>query len=299
MGTEVHVIVVDGEPRLLERARASIERLEAKWSRFRPTSELSQLNRAAGRTCIVSTETFEVVNLAVQAWYLTGGRFDPTVHDALVAAGYDRTFREIAPAPVVPRPPTPVPTTVPTPGCAAIALAPSVRAITLPPGVALDLGGIGKGRAADLVTAELTAAGAAGASVSIGGDVRVTGSGLEGGAWEVGVESPFEEGVDLATLAMADGAVVTSTRLFRTWQRDGLRHHHLIDPATGSPAWTGLAAVTVVAGQAATGEVMAKAAYLAGAEEGAALLAAAGLTGLLVEDTGAVRRVDNLEVYAR
>ena len=79
MGTEVHVVVVDGDPGLLDRARAAIERLEAKWSRFRPTSELSQLNRAAGRTCIVSIETFELVNLAVQAWYLTGGRFDPTV----------------------------------------------------------------------------------------------------------------------------------------------------------------------------------------------------------------------------
>jgi len=295
MGTEVHVVVVDGDPGLLDRARAAIERLEAKWSRFRPTSELSQLNRAAGRTCIVSIETFELVNLAVQAWYLTGGRFDPTVHDALVTAGYDRTFREIAPAPSIRRPSSPVP----APGCAAIALAPSVRAVTLPPGIALDLGGIGKGRAADLVATDLIAAGAAGASVGIGGDVRVMGAGLDGGAWEVGVESPFDEGTDLATLALADGAVVTSTRLFRTWQRDGIRQHHLIDPSTGSPAWTGVAAVTVVAGQAATGEVMAKAAYLAGADEGAALLAAAGLTGLLVEDTGAVRRVDNLEVYAR
>lgn len=295
MGTEVHVVVVDGDPGLLDRARAAIERLEAKWSRFRPTSELSQLNRAAGRTCIVSIETFELVNLAVQAWYLTGGRFDPTVHDALVDAGYDRTFREIAPAPSIRRPSSPVP----APGCAAIALAPSVRAVTLPPGIALDLGGIGKGRAADLVATDLIAAGAAGASVGIGGDVRVMGAGLDGGAWEVGVESPFDEGTDLATLALADGAVVTSTRLFRTWQRDGIRQHHLIDPSTGSPAWTGVAAVTVVAGQAATGEVMAKAAYLAGADEGAALLAAAGLTGLLVEDTGAVRRVDNLEVYAR
>ena len=295
MGTEVHVVVVDGDPGLLDRARAAIERLEAKWSRFRPTSELSQLNRAAGRTCIVSIETFELVNLAVQAWYLTGGRFDPTVHDALVTAGYDRTFREIAPAPSIRRPSSPAP----APGCAAIALAPSVRAVTLPPGIALDLGGIGKGRAADLVATDLIAAGAAGASVGIGGDVRVNGAGLDGGAWEVGVESPFDEGTDLATLALADGAVVTSTRLFRTWQRDGIRQHHLIDPSTGSPAWTGVAAVTVVAGQAATGEVMAKAAYLAGADEGAALLAAAGLTGLLVEDTGAVRRVDNLEVYAR
>jgi len=295
MGTEVHVVVVDGDPGLLDRARAAIERLEAKWSRFRPTSELSQLNRAAGRTCIVSIETFELVNLAVQAWYLTGGRFDPTVHDALVDAGYDRTFREIAPAPSSRRASSPVP----APGCAAIALAPSVRAVTLPASIALDLGGIGKGRAADLVATDLIAAGAAGASVGIGGDVRVMGAGLDGGAWEVGVESPFDEGTDLATLALADGAVVTSTRLFRTWQRDGIRQHHLIDPSTGSPAWTGVAAVTVVAGQAATGEVMAKAAYLAGADEGAALLAAAGLTGLLVEDTGAVRRVDNLEVYAR
>ena len=55
MGTEVHVVVVDGDPGLLDRARAAIERLEAKWSRFRPTSELSQLNRAAGREWLVES----------------------------------------------------------------------------------------------------------------------------------------------------------------------------------------------------------------------------------------------------
>ena len=100
MGTDVELLL-DAEPgeraeRALDRAEAEFERLEQVMSRFRDDSELSRLNRD-GRIADASPDLVRVVELALEAREATGGRFDPTVHDAVVAAGYDRTFDAVAP----------------------------------------------------------------------------------------------------------------------------------------------------------------------------------------------------------
>ena len=242
---------------------------------------------------IVSDETFALVDRAVRAWRSTGGLYDPTVLPAVVAAGYDRDFDAVATAgagPPVDAPPAP------SPGCAAIALDTRVRAITLPSGVAVDLGGIGKGYAADLVALELVDAGARGALVNLGGDLRVLGVAPEPYGWVIEVDDPLDTG-DTGMLALREGAVATSTRLRRTWVRDGRSLHHLIDPRTGLPAATGLASVTVVAGEAWRAEVLAKAAFIAGPVDGGAVITDAGATGLLVNDDGRVDDLPGLAAY--
>jgi len=155
MGTTARLVVTDGDEAVLDRAQARIDELESRWSRFRPDSELSRLNAAAGRTALVSRETYDLVQRAIDAWFLTEGRFDPTVLPALVANGYDRSFDRIA-APINASQARPRP----APGCAEIRLGVAVTSVTLPPGVQLDLGGIGKGYAADLVFQELMQRGA-------------------------------------------------------------------------------------------------------------------------------------------
>jgi thiamine biosynthesis lipoprotein len=249
MGTTAHVVVV-GPDHLIERALTRLADLESRWSRFIPTSELSRLNAAAGRPCVVSRDTRDVIALAVEAWYTTGGLFDPTVLRALVAAGYDRTFAEIESAP-------PVPHTQPAPGCAGIDI--GTTTVTLPFGVALDLGGIGKGYAADLITGELMDAGAHGACVNIGGDLRATGDAPDDDGWVVSVDHPHEPATEAARIAIADGAVATTSCTTRRWGTD---RHHLVDPGTGAPARTGMAAVTVVADEGWRAETLAKAAFL-------------------------------------
>ena len=90
MGTEVHVVVV-AEPgdadELCRDAEARVQAYEARWSRFIATSELSRLNAAAGSPVLLPADTFALVALAVSAWHQTDGWFDPTVLDALEAAG--------------------------------------------------------------------------------------------------------------------------------------------------------------------------------------------------------------------
>ena len=95
MGTDVEVLVLDGAEDLGDRAAVAIERLESKWSRFRPTSELCRLNAAGGAPVIVSKETLALIERAIDAWQGTGGRYDPTLLHALEAAGYTENFDDL------------------------------------------------------------------------------------------------------------------------------------------------------------------------------------------------------------
>jgi thiamine biosynthesis lipoprotein len=290
MGTDVEVLAVgaDDEAMAVLGARAidALEAREARWSRFRPSSELCRLNDAAGAPVVVSRSTFGLIARAVEAWRETEGRYDPTVLAALEAAGYDRDFD------AVPRDSddTAALGTTTVPGCGDIELDDLVSAVRLPPGVALDLGGIGKGAAADEVSAELldaAVAGVRGVLVNLGGDLRARGNALEPHGWVVDVDAPLATGAT-GLLAFAEGAIATSTKLRRAWTRGDRALHHLIDPRTGAPAESGLASVTVVAGEAWRAEVLAKAAFVAGADEGRALVEGAGATGLFVTDAGDV-----------
>jgi thiamine biosynthesis lipoprotein len=174
MGTQVELLTVSAPSGALAAAQRRLAELEARWSRFLPDSELSTLNRAAGRAVAVSSETLTLVALAVLGWRATAGRFDPTVLDALEAAGYDRSFDQLPAGRHDADGARPAPG--PAPGLAGIRIDAEAGTLTLPPGTRLDLGGIAKGYAADLLCAQLRAAGAAGACVNVGGDLRVSGT---------------------------------------------------------------------------------------------------------------------------
>jgi thiamine biosynthesis lipoprotein len=298
MGTDVEVLALGADDATIATmgamAAGALEVREARWSRFRPTSELCRLNAAAGAPVVLSPGTFALVERAVAAWRNTAGRFDPTVLGALEAAGYDRDFAalvrvqddHVAPVP-------------PVPGCDGVVLDSVVSSVRLPAGVALDLGGIGKGVAADEVSAELLAAalrGVRGVLVNLGGDLRARGEAPAPHGWVVAVEDPLSTG-RTGVVALVEGAIATSTRLRRTWTRGDRAMHHLIDPRTGEPAVAGLASVTVLAGSAADAEVLAKAAYVAGPDQGRSLIEDAGATGLFVTDAGAVVELAGLDRF--
>jgi thiamine biosynthesis lipoprotein len=286
MGTTNELVVHGGDEAVLDLGVALVERCERRWSRFRASSELTRLNASAGRPVVLERDTFDLVVAAVSCWYLTGGRFDPTVEPAMRAAGYDRTFEEASLEQGDP---------VPAPGCGDIELDGGIAAVTLPAGVTLDLGGIAKGHTADLVAAAVLDAGADGVAVNLGGDVRVAGE-PDGDEWHVGVEDPFAPGTLLTTIRLASGAVATSSVLRRRWRGTAGPAHHLIDPVTGAPAISDLASVTVAAATAAWAEVHAKAALLAGSAA-ADVVRAARVTGLGVSVDGTWSAFDGLEAF--
>ncbi|MGZ4736526.1 MAG: FAD:protein FMN transferase, partial [Acidimicrobiia bacterium] len=127
-----------------------------------------------------------------------------------------------------------------------------------------------------------------------GGDLRVRGR----APGEAGWVADIEHLPDLR-IALADGGVATSSSTKRRWTRDGNAVHHLLDPRLGLPARSGLRSVTIIAGTASAAEVTAKAAFVAGADDAAAIAEAAGATGVLVTDTGAVIQLPGLEDYLR
>lgn len=293
MGTDAHVVVV-GDPRLELWALDRLATMERKWTRFAATSELSRLNAAAGRAVVVSRDTWQVVDRAVSAWRLTGGLFDPSILPALEHAGYDRSFELLrARSDVSSDDAVPV-----VPGCAGIELWAESSAVRLPPGVALDLGGVGKGWAADVVVAELMALGADGACVNVGGDIRVEGEPPTASGWVVGVEDAFDPERECGVLRLSSGAVVTSSRVRRSWARGDARLHHLIDPRTGAPAGSDVAAVTVVAAEAWVGEALSKAIFLVGPDHSAALLEQLGGSAGFTMQEGSFVQANGFERYA-
>ena len=265
MGTEIELFVeADEADAELDAAEHEFHRLEALLSRFRPESELSRLNRAGSLE--VSADTARAIELALTARANTGGVFDPTVHDAVAAAGYDRSF-ELVPADTAAR--------TGTAPCGGRVRVEGLR-VEVEPGFHLDLGGIGKGYAAECAAEALAPAGPC--LVNAGGDIAV-----RGGEWRIGVE-------ESVTLAVSAGGVATSGRDRRRWRRGGVELHHLIDPATGAPAETDLLRATAVAEDATQAEVAAKWLFLLGEEEAANR----GVPCVLVRPDGSIRLAGGL-----
>lgn len=294
-------IVVGGSPDdagLAAAAADQVRQLEARWSRFRPDSEISQLNRHPGRLTIVSAATFDLVQRAERARSATAGRFNPLLLDHLEAAGYRRSWLDDG------GPEANSSDAAEAAGPSAPAMAPGsdepiellaeVHGVRLPIGTRFDPGGIGKGLAVDRVTEWCRAeGGATTVCVDLGGDLRVHGEPWYGPQWRIGVDHPFRPGTELGAFTPEEGAVATSTTLRRTWPGPGgERLHHLIDPATGRPAASDVVAVTTCSSQAWWAEVAAKAALLAGSAGALEVLIRLGTPGIAVTADGEVLRWD-------
>lgn len=290
MGTTVTIRIVVRSRRaaagaaLLRRAEDRVNELETRWSRFIPSSEISALNRARGVPTAVSTDTRLLVSRAIRAWNLTEGRFDPAVHDSVVALGYDVSFEHLAGRRAM------TPSIVPSPGCAHIVVDDRDGTVTLPADGGFDPGGIGKGLAADLVARELCAAGADGACVEIGGDVRVTGSGPEDRGWVVQIEHPLPGRAPAANVWLEDGGVASSSSVKRRWHSGDGPRHHLVEPASGHPAQGALGA-TAIARSAWIAEALATATCVDPASDD---ISASGACGFVFSDGGRVRTVGDV-----
>ncbi|HEY7399427.1 MAG TPA: FAD:protein FMN transferase [Actinomycetota bacterium] len=256
MGTKVALIgPSDADPDTahiaVDDARAVFDREEQRFSRFRPDSELSHVNAAAGREVDVSAGFASLLARALEGARRTRGLFDPTVLPALVAAGYDRDFDEvIAGARGALHPP------VPCGRWRHVHL--RGRRLRMPEGVALDLGGIAKGWTADLAAAAAVRAGLPWTLVNAGGDLRIQG---DAPTISVGVEDPGDPTSECTRFQLSSGALATSSIMARSW---GEGVHHVIDPRSGTPTDGNVVQATIWARSCAEAEVLAKAAIVGG-----------------------------------
>lgn len=255
MGTDVRLVVPDDAT--AAACRATLEHFDSTLSRFRRDSELSRLNAAPVDTVLASPLLRTAITAGLTAAELTDGLVDPTLTPELEAAGYDRTRREpeLSLVEALQRAPARQPAR-PNPGRRWAQLRVGAQTVSRPPGVRFDTGGTGKGLGADLLAQTLPSDQRW--AVDCGGDMRLN------GAFDVDVRHPLT-GKTAHRLQITGGAVATSGIDVRLWlAADGTPRHHILDPSTGKPAWTGVIGATALAPTALEAEALAKAALLSG-----------------------------------
>ena len=225
-------------------AEEEVRRLDALLSRTSGSSEISMLNGAGGEMVPVGAEICTLIQTAGDFTEATGGAFDITIAPVVSAWGFTTDSYQVPDREALQ-------TLLESVGMEHVHL--SGGSARLDPGTRIDLGGIAKGYTADRVAEIFQEHAVPRGKVELGGNILVIGDKPDGTAWRVGVQDPKHpdeaDGL-VCVLNLTDAFAVTSGSYQRYFEQDGKRYHHIIDPATGCPADSGLTSVTVVADSA-------------------------------------------------
>lgn len=249
---------VYGPQEALNALTRTVFDLDAKLSVTRADSLVNQLNRT-GR---VETHDEDLLGLARAAQEIgdaTGGALDVTLYPIVKAWGFTTGEHRIPDAETT----------------AALlekvdysAIAVSENAITLPDGAEVDFGALAKGYAGELCAHQLREAGVTSAILRLSGNIQALGTKPDGSPWRVGIQDPQGEAEDLlGILEVADRAVVTSGSYQRYFVEDGIIYHHIMDPATGAPARSGLTSVTIISPSGTWADGLSTALFVMGREK--------------------------------
>jgi thiamine biosynthesis lipoprotein len=270
----------------LDAVRKEVARIEALLSRFLPDSDICRMNRSAGiRRERVSIETYEVLSQAVAFSQSAPGCFDVTVAP-LVA------LWRTAAASLVPPEASSIERILPLVDDRDLILDAGQRTAGLRrEGQSVDLGGIGKGVAGDRILEVYERFGVSSAYSNLGGNVVTLGCKPDGTPWQIGIQHPRQENKLIGAVSVVNQAVVTSGDYQRCFiDRQGKRHHHILDPRTGYPADSGLISVSIVTDESVAADPLSTIVFVAGLERGLALLKGYPGTEAILVDT-------ELEVY--
>jgi FAD:protein FMN transferase len=278
-----------------DRERAFVLGFGQRLSRFATDSELTALNRDTRREVPASDLLRTAVRAGLWAAERSGGLVDPTLVRALERSGYSASLDGAEPASLphalegapARRPARPDPAQ----RWREIVVDDAAGVIVRPPGLMIDTGGTGKGLCADAVAHRLS--GYTRFVVDCGGDITVGGVGAQLDPYEIEIEHPLT-GTPIGTVRVMRGGVATSGLNVRIWRdREGHYAHHLLDPSTGAPAWTGLIGVTALGSSALEAETMSKLALLSGPDGARRVLAGTG--GVIIHDSGEVEAVGQID----
>ena len=291
MGTEVTITVVarsagDGDA-AIEAGMAELRRLDAMMSLYKGTSEITQVNLAAGKHPVkVSPEMIEVVEDAAVISKISNGVFDVTIGPLVVL--WQMRLKEGK---------------VPTDGEIAkikplvdyknIVIDKKASTIYLKKaGMIMDFGGM-KGYAADRVAGIFKKRGISNAVIAVAGDIWVLGRRDDGKQWRIGVQHPREHDKVMAVLDLSDKYISTSGDYERFVIKEKKRYHHIIDPRTGKPS-KGVISATLVGDKGAFIDPLTKVPFILGPEEGLKIVKQLGAEAILVDDQGKVYMTDGI-----
>jgi thiamine biosynthesis lipoprotein len=287
-------VVAVTDPPALSRAVDAISEVVAEFdracSRFRPDSELSAVNAAAGSSVRVGPVLLDAVAAALRAARLTAGDVDPTVGEALIALGYDRDFASLSSSGADVAAPAPRPIAA-VPGWRTVVVDLERSTIRVAPGVSLDLGATAKALAADRAADLAHSKAGCGVLVSFSGDLAIAGPAPADG-WRVRVTDDHRAGVDAPGqwISLPSGGLATSSTFVRRWRTSSGEAHHVVDPSTGRSADSVWRTASVTARSCLDANIASTAAIVRGAEA-ASWLEQLGLPSRLVGVDGCVRHV--------
>jgi thiamine biosynthesis lipoprotein len=282
MGTAIRVELWHADREAGEAAMAAVmaemERIDRTMSPFKPDSELSRINREAAQGPVpISREMFDVITRSIEFSELSEGAFDITFSSVGYLYDYRKGIK-----------PTDEEILRALPGINFHHLLLDRRQQTIRfarAGVRIDLGGIAKGYAVDSCIALLKQRGIKEALVSAGGDSRVLGD-RHGRPWMIGIRDPRNKDGNVAVIPLANAAISTSGDYERYFERDGARHHHIINPRTGKSA-TGVRSVTIIGPDATTTEGFTKSVFILGPEKGIRLVEShVGVDAVVIDAAG-------------
>lgn len=278
MGGEMSQEVLDEAQRLCERA-------EELFSRTIPTSDVGRINRANGQFVEVDSQTAELVSLSLAYCASSNGLFDITI--GAVSELWD--FSEgVVPAPEA------IAQALPHVDWQGVRVQQNTVRLE-DPYARLDLGGIAKGYVTDRVMDLFKDRGVVNAYVNLGGNVAVMGHNQKGDMWSVGVRDPFGASNSdvVARLKTTKGSLVTSGLYERSFEKDGQRYWHILDPRTGYPAQTDLVSASIFCSESIDGEGYTKPLFMLDCDAALASVENVGLQALLVSSDGAIYTTQN------
>ena len=284
MGTLVTITAVASDLEVGHKATQAgfneIKRLERLLSTWIPESELSQVNAEAGRRPVsVSLETMDLVVRSLEMAKLTEGGFNiamgPAVESWSVTERQhipdDEELRRLKPLVDV----------------TSILVDVGARTIFLPhKGMKIDVGGIGKGYAADRAVEEMKKSGVQGGVVALSGDIKTFGALPDTAGFPVGIKHPRKEGTVIAVIDLQDEAISTAGDYERFFEQDGVRYHHILDPQTLRPARS-CQSVTVIGKEGVVVDGLDTGIFVLGPERGMALVERlSGVEAVIIDEQG-------------
>lgn len=243
----------------LEDAEERIKELEALWSLTDENSEVYEMNHSNGVPVAISPETEELLRFTLEIAEQTGGALDPTIYPLVDAWGFvSREYHVPAEQELM--------ELLEYTGYEKVSL--QENAVSLPAGTEIDLGAVGKGYTGQELSSLLRNQGITSALLDIGGNIQMIGRRPDGAKWRLGIKNPFGEG-SFGILEAENCAVVTSGGYERYFtDEDGKTYWHILNPATGRPADSGLASVTIIAEDGSLCDALSTAIFVMGMEEG-------------------------------
>lgn len=242
-----------------------LEKMDIELSRTKEGGEVYAVNQAAGKEAVVvSDDTLEVVKLSVKYAEEMNGLFDPTIGPLVDLWNIGSGGEQVPPQADIDKAKALI-------NYKDVIIDETAKTVKLAKeGMVLDLGGIGKGYAADQIAEYLKAQGLNSAMINLGGSsIIALGTKPNGSQWNIGLQDPDQSrGTQLGTIKVSDEVIDASGVYERFFIQDEVRYHHILDPRTGLPSQNGLKSITIMSPNATDADALSTGVFLMGLEEG-------------------------------